>query len=336
MESITKNEWDTILSQDIYVYGAAKTAERIYNFLSERGGRVKGFLVTEGKDNPLQLLGLPVEDIHIFKNKEACILVPHMGTYKEEIARLLESLGFMNVHLTAQLMARTMLEENKDHAPSLNVCEDKNDRHSGIRKQVLDILHEGLPDFGGVMPYQSLEMIGLKGGRPTEKRMEEYGLKEILRPEDDVLDIGCNSGFFDILVAQFVHSVTGVEYDKSLVRVGELVRDYLEVPNCAFYNGDFKDWYKQTNMKFDVIFSFAIHHWLNLSPEEYVTILDGLLREEGYICFESHIYGMDEEANVCRQKLREMGYQIMCDKRISDGASEEREYILFKKCLVKV
>lgn len=333
MAGATKREWDEILRQDIYVYGAAKTAERIYNFLSERGGKVKGFLVTERKDNPAQLLDLPVEDIHVFKNKEACILVPHLGTYKEEIAALLESLGFGNVYLIAQLMARTMLEESEGCASSDYVCENEaDDGHSGIRKQILEILQEGIPDFGGVVPYQSLEMIGLKAGRPTEKRIEEYGLRQILKAEDDVLDIGCNSGFFDILVAGLVHSVTGVEYDKTLVRVGELVRDYLKVPNCVFYNGDFKEWYKRTDRKlYNVIFSFAIHHWLDLSPQDYCVILDSLLKEEGYICFESHIYGMDEEADKCRQKLLEMGYQIICDKKVSDGGTEEREYILFKK-----
>lgn len=331
MTGTVNGEWNEILSQDVYVYGAAKTAERIHNFLLERGGKVKGFLVTEGNDNPSQLLGLPVEDIHVFENKEACVLVPHMGTYKEEIARLLESLGFGNVYMIAQLIARTALEESEDYIFSVNMCEE-NDEHSGIRKQILEILHEGIPDFGGVMPYQSLEMIGLKGGRPTEKRIQEYGLQEILKAEYDVLDIGCNSGFFDILVAKQVHSVTGVEYDKSLVKVGELVRDYLKVPNCVFYNGDFKEWYKQTDMEtYDVIFSFAIHHWLDLSPQEYCVVLDSLLKEEGYICFESHIYGMDEEADKCRQKLLEMGYQIICDKKVSDGTSEEREYILFKK-----
>lgn len=331
MTDTAKKEWDEILSQDIYVYGAAKTAKRIHNFLLEHGGKVKGFLVTERKDNPAKLLDLPVEDIHVFKNKKACILVPHMGTYKEEIARLLESLGFVNVYLIAQLMAKTELEENKNNNLFANMCEE-NDEHSEIRKQVLAILHDGIPDFGGVMPYQSLEMIGLKCGRPTERRIEEYGLRQILKAEDDVLDIGCNSGFFDILVAGLVHSVTGVEYDESLVKVGELVRDYLKVPNCVFFKGDFKKWYKQAHRKsYNVIFSFAIHHWLDLSPQEYCVILDSLLKEEGYICFESHIYGMDDEADKCRQKLLEMGYQIICDKKVSDGGSEEREYILFKK-----
>ncbi len=333
MASAVKKEWDEILSQDIYIYGAAKTAERIYQFLLERGGNVKGFLVTEGKANPSQLSGLPVEDIHNFKHKESCILVPHMGTYKEEIDGLLKSLGFRNVHLIAQLMARTELEENQP----VNMCENEgNDRHSKIRKQILEMLQEGLPDFGGVMPYQSLELIGLKGGRSTEKRIEEYGLKEILKPEDDVLDIGCNSGFFDILVAKSVHSVTGVEYDKTLVKVGELVRDYLKVPNCVFYNGDFKKWYKQADKAYDVIFSFAVHHWLDLSPQEYVSILDSLLKGDGYIVFESHTYGMDEEADQCRRKFQEMGYQIICDKRIKDGDTQEREYILFKRYSVKV
>lgn len=336
MTNTTQKEWKAIINNHVYIYGAAKTAMELYSFITEQGYKnsVKGFLVTEGKDNPKQLLGLPVTDIHVFTDKEANIVVPHLGVYKEQISNLLQSLGFLNVYLVGQLMTKTLWEEKRT-ITDINAMENQiNQEEFGnkeICRQIQKILKEGSPDFGSVVPYQSMELIGLEGMRPTNYRIFEYGLMDILKCQYNVLDIGCNSGFLDMSIAKYVHSVTGIEYDKSLVKVGELVKNHLKVSNCFFYNGDFKDWYKQTNMTYDVIFSFAIHHWLNLSSQEYVTILDSLLAKDGYICFESHIYGKDNKFGECNEKFQELGYKILCDKIINDNGWQEREYILLQK-----
>lgn len=332
MTDTTKKEWDLIMqSEYVYIYGAAKTAEALYTFiLQQEYKNTKGFLVTEGRKNPKQLLGLPVEDIHGFSNKEANILVPHMGVYKEQISNLLFALGFKNVYLIGQLMTRTKLEEsgfwNEDKE-----TESKIDKNKDIQKQILDILKTGAPDFGGVIPYQSLELIGLKGIRSTEARIREYGLREVLKSSDNVLDIGCNSGFLDLSIANLVHSVTGVEYDNNLVKIADLTKNYLKVSNCTFYNNDFNDWYKNNDTDYDVIFSFAIHHWLNIPPQEYVKILNRLLKKNGYIYFESHIYGSDVEFDECYKEFQHFGYQIILNKKINDNGLQERQYVLLQK-----
>lgn len=337
MTDKTKREWDMIISQQVYIYGAANTAVTLYQFILEQGYKsVKGFLVTEMKDNPEQLLDLPVEDIHSFNNKEAHILVPHLGVYKEQISKLLDSLGYKNVYLIGQLMSKTQLEENETFRNNSKkyMKEQKTDlknENMHIQRQILDILKETSPDFGGVMPYQSLELIGLEGMRPTEYRIQEYGLREVLKAEDDVLDIGCNLGFFDISIANLVHSVTGIEYDPSLVKAAKLVMEYLRVSNCTFYNGDFNDWLKDKHVTYDVIFSFAIHHWLNIAPRKYVAILNRLLRKDGYICFESHIFGKDPEFDECYEEFQRLGYRTISIKNINDNGLQERQYILLQK-----
>lgn len=330
MTDKTKREWDMIISRQVYIYGAANTAETLYHFILEQGYKsVKGFLVTEIKDNPEQFLGLPVEDIHNFTNREAYILVPHMGVYKEQISDLLRALGFKNVYFVGQLMTRTKLEERGFF--EADKAAEENTKNVHIQNQILDILKEGTPDFGGVMPYQSLELIGLKGVRSTEHRIQEYGLREVLRVDDDVLDIGCNSGFFDISIANLVHSVTGIEYDHNLVRIAELVKNYLKISNCDFYNMDFNDWYKDVTATYNVIFSFAIHHWLNIAPRKYVAILNRLLRKDGYICFESHIFGKDPEFDECYEEFQRLGYRTISIKNINDNGLQERQYILLQK-----
>lgn len=339
MKKTTKMEWDSILNQEIYIYGAAKTAKDLYHFIIQQGYKgIKGFLVTEGKNNPEQLLGLSVKDIHNFNDKEAHILVPHLGIYKEQISVLLDTLGFKNVYLVGQLITKTMVEERRDISEEIDKAGGINEKEIEIKQrneqmieQILNILQEGSPDFGGIMPYQSMELIGLEGIRPTAYRIHEYGLREILKAEHDVLDIGCNSGFLDMSISSLVHSVTGIEYDKNLVKVAELVKNYLNVSNCTFVNGDFNDWYKEINSTYNVIFSFAIHHWLNLSPQEYVTMLNRLLKKHGYICFESHLYGEDMKFDECYKEFQRLGYQTICDKEIDDSGMRTREYLLLQK-----
>lgn len=336
MTSATKMEWESIINQNIYIYGAAKTAINLHSFIINQGYKsIKGFLVTDKRNNPTQLLNLPVIDIHMFEDKEANILVPHLGTYKEQISHLLKSLDFVNVYLVGQLMTKTLWEEKRiireTGRTKSGVNQKRLNKDKEIRKYILKLLKDSSPDFGGVVPYQSMEMIGLEGMRPTEYRIQEYCLKEILKPKDNVLDIGCNLGFLDMSIADCVHSVTGIEYDKNLVKVGELVRDYLNITNCSFYNGDFNNWCRQTSMTYNVIFSFAIHHWLNLSPQKYVEILDKLTQKKGYICFESHIYGTDDKFNECCKRFQELAYKVICDKKINDSGLQEREYILLQK-----
>lgn len=340
MTAETKSKWESIIDQEVYIYGAAKTARELYDFIIQQGhDTVKGFLVTEAAGNPEQLFGLPVVEIYAFEDKKANILVPHLGIYKEEISNLLKSLNFENVYLTGQLMIRTMLEERRSIEQFEKVDETDNDEDESlketklrVRKQVLDILQENSPDFGGVMPYQSLDMIGLEGIRPTTYRIQQYELKKILKTEDDVLDIGCNSGFLDMQIAPLVHSLTGIEYDKSLVKVADFVKEQLHITNCRFVCGDFNDWYKETDRVFDVIFSFAIHHWLGIGAQEYVAMLDKLLTNRGgYICFESHLYKDDVKFDECYKEFKRLGYLTVCDKKIDDSGMNAREYILLQK-----
>ena len=340
-----RKEWESIIMQPtIYIYGAAKTASRLYDLIMQLGYQenVKGFLVTDSGNNVQELCGVPVSDVHFFSDKSVCVLVPHKGVYKKQICNLLESLAFNNIFPVGQLIERTAQEKREhiilDHEgvgwENYNrKSEEEKEKDADVRERILSILKEGQPDFGGLEPYQSMESIGLKGKRPTAYRINEYGLNQILRKQDDVLDIGCNSGFLDISIAGMVHSVTGIEYDESLVKVADLVAEYLKVSNCEFLIGDFNDWYRDKGIdaKYNIIFSFAIHHWLNLPSKEYVAVIDQMLRADGYVCFESHIYGEDVGFDECYEEFLRRGYHIVCEKKINDDGLQNRQYVLFHK-----
>lgn len=348
MKEESRQKWLVIFAHtNIFIYGAGKTAENLYQFASDMGYRehIRGFLVSDASENVESLCGLRVYDVHSFTEKEIRILIPHMGVYKEQILALVGSLGFHDVILTGQLMAQCRLEERESIVvPHKKIgweeyeskSEAEKEKDAQLRKEIARILKEGNPDFGGVVPYQSLEVIGLEGDRPTEYRIRQYGIREILRAEDRVLDIGCNTGFIDISVSPLADSVTGIEYDCNLVTIAEIVKEYLKIKNCFFWQGDFKEWLKENrNQQYDVICSFAIHHWLDMSAEKYTATIDALLKPGGYLCFESQVYETDAEFIECRKNFEQLDYVPLREIMINDDGMYERQYVLYRKADIK-
>ena len=134
-------------------------------------------------------------------------------------------------------------------------------------------------------------------------------------------------------IATQVESVLGIEYDATLVNIANCVKDNLNIKNASFVNEDFCNWYKSNSQKYDVIFSFAIHQWLNLSAEQYADILDDLLKQNGYICIESHsLDNGDKKYIPCLEKLISKGYNLCWDGIIKDDGLNSRKYtVLYKQ-----
>jgi SAM-dependent methyltransferase len=54
-----------------------------------------------------------------------------------------------------------------------------------------------------------------------------------------VLDIGCNSGFYSILLGQVAHSVTGVDPSAALIHRAKLAHEYFEKNGYSLHHVDF-------------------------------------------------------------------------------------------------
>lgn len=342
-------EWMKLFAEekDYYIYGAANTAKQILAFAKSTGvaDKVKGFVVTNGEENPGVVEELPVMDIHLLQDTQAVILVPHAGLFKEEINSLLEELGFVNIQLInrfcyfaakqgPQRVADSYMEKAKEMTKKYDSgkSNEEKERDALLRERILQIREEGQPDFGQVQFYQSFEKIGVTGTRPSLYRVMKYGLENFLTKEQDILDIGCNTGFLDMTISPLVHSITGVEYDRSLVAIANCVKEHLKADNCMFVNSDFCDWYKANDRKYDVILSFAIHHWLNLSPEEYTRNINTLLEKSGYLCFESHDLSVpDKEFDACLKLLLDMNYVIKNRGSIMDDGITKRDFVILWK-----
>lgn len=353
---MTEKEYDSLLASwkeifdtdfPVYIYGAALTAKKMLKLAEDTGvkDKVAGFLVTDKEKNPEMLEKLPVKCIYDFDDKESIILIPHLGVYKAEIGELLSKLGyhkvvFSDIYLNLirndsvveindeyMEMAQSRIDFIQSHKTEEEKANDKI-----VSEHILDILKEGRPDFGSVRFYQSCELIGVFGQRPSLYRVFKYGLDKILNKNQSVLDIGCNSGFLDICIADNVKNTLGIEFDAVHVKIANIVKDYLKIENCNFINGDAVEWAKSNQMKFDVIFAFAIHHWLRLESQEFVKMCDELLNREGYLCFESHdVVGSDAQFDECCRLFSQKGYVAINEGVIKDDGYIERKFVVYCK-----
>lgn len=187
--------------------------------------------------------------------------------------------------------------------------------------------------FGRGQIYQSLPLIDLEGQRPTDVRIKTYRIEEILRKEMDVLDIGCNIGFFDMSIADKVHSVKGVEYNAKLVKISNKVVKMLDIDNVTFESGDFNKWFeKNKNNEYDVILSFAVHYWLGVTPESYSEILNSILKPGGYLFFESqNLETVDSNFEDYISAFNKKGMSIELEGIIKDDDIIQRRWLVFKK-----
>ena len=186
--------------------------------------------------------------------------------------------------------------------------------------------------FGRGEFYQSFPMIELEGQRPTDRRLEEYGVMDILNKNQTVLDIGCNCGFLDMTIAKKVKSVTGIEYNKKLVKIAKKVSKYLNIDNVKFVATDYNKWEKKAKDTYDVICSFAVHYWLQVTPITYTKRLYELLNPGGYIFFESqNLETVDQEFDEYCKEFVKLGMTVVKDGTIKDDDVIERRYLVFKK-----
>ncbi len=173
--------------------------------------------------------------------------------------------------------------------------------------------------YAGGYYYQGWLDIGIRGFRETNERLENYDIDEYLTPEKNVLDIGCNCGFLALKVAQSTRWVDAVELNPFLVALGKEAQKFLKINNVSFIVGDFSE--LEFRKGYDVIFSLANHKTgdgnLTLSFRDYMEKIYSLLKDDGYIIFESHVPEADDPG--FRKQIESVLdlFSIKCEKRFS-------------------
>lgn len=214
---------------------------------------------------------------------------------------------------------------------SENGVSNSNDRREELLNRIQKIYNEENQDFGYGKFYQSLPELDIEGMRPTETRISKYEFSRFLNNKQDVLDLGCNCGFLDISVADHVKTVTGVEYNNTLVRIADEVAKYLNKQNVTFINDDYNNWRKHNTKQYDVVFSFAVHHWFGVTPYGYAKDLSKIIKTGGILYFESQDVTGDKIYKKIVDELLLRNFSLEHEGSDMDDGMYERHYYVLKK-----
>ncbi|MBT4669229.1 MAG: class I SAM-dependent methyltransferase [Candidatus Ruthia sp.] len=145
-------------------------------------------------------------------------------------------------------------------------------------------------DYGNGYYYQSMKALNISGYRNTEERIEQLDLNNKVKGKS-ILDIGSNTGFVLLSVADDIKDGVGVELNKYLVETSNEAKNYLGVTNVEFIPASFED-YNPTHKKFDVVLSLANHSTFDGNTKQnvdnYFKKVAALLNDDGMLIFESH------------------------------------------------
>ncbi len=145
-------------------------------------------------------------------------------------------------------------------------------------------------DYGEAYWYQSSDELGITGLRDTTARVEAFGLRDLVR-DRTVLEIGSNSGFLSLAIADAARRVVAFEINPFLVQAGQLGAEFLGTTSVEFLVSSFET-FDDRGERFDDVLSFANHHTYDGNThqglEEYFERCYTLLRPGGRLIFESH------------------------------------------------
>lgn len=143
-------------------------------------------------------------------------------------------------------------------------------------------------DYGCGYYYQSFPAIKVSGFRNTGSRVSELDLDRRVEGKR-VLDIGSNTGFLLLSLADKIQSGVGVEFNPFLVAAANRVALHMDTKNIHFIASSFENFGGEL---FDIVFSLANHCTYDgntkHSTDEYFSKIAEHLAIGGQLIFESH------------------------------------------------
>lgn len=334
------DEFRRLLSSmnQFYIFGAGEAAKKLFFLISNEGGIDKflGFLVSSKKENPDTIENYQVYDfckVEIADNVDVVVSVSEV--YHPEVFLALKEKGVHKIISGLKYCSLNLVrkeyksgEEGMDHSVDIKLSE----KEIQFRNEILDDLRKMDLAFGGNLFYQSFMRLGIKGLRKSDIRLKTYNLRQYVNADFTVLDIGCNCGFLDIQLSDSVKSILGIEYNEELVKVGRKTLNFLKKSNVAFVCADYNKWQKENKINYDLILSFAVHIWLDVSPYDYAEQLYNMMNDGGYLLFESQTYPSDQKMfESYLSEFTKRGLKIVQDAFICDDGETNRRWVMFKK-----
>lgn len=120
-----------------------------------------------------------------------------------------------------------------------------------------------------------------------------------------------------------------MEYNSKLTKISEKLKNYLKIENVNIINEDFRKF--KTDKKYDIIFSFAIHRWINTTPKKYFKLIDEKTKKNTLIFLESHNIKTqnDKLFNQLTSYFIKNNYHVVKEDFIENKFI--RKFIVFKK-----
>lgn len=325
------DKWNELLAHEngFYIFGASTVAQRIFSFFQQlnRTNQILGFLVSDTTRNPAVLFDKPVISYKDATNKSICVLVTVSKIYHNDVFDELRRTGYQNLCEAHPFFSMDFSSINLPQQP----CNESLISAIDLEKNIRALLSVRNPAFTDDLFYQSYPVLNWPGERPTDARFHLYDLNQYLTAESLVLDIGSNLGFFDLTVAPYVKNVLGIEYDQTLVTIAKKVSDWQKIQNVQFLCTDYNEWIKENNNTYNVIFSFAVHIWLDVSPADYSKQLFSITEPGGYLLFESQTIETDKMFFAFCNHFILQGYKKLWERPIRDDNHTNRTIVLFQK-----
>lgn len=156
--------------------------------------------------------------------------------------------------------------------------------------------------------YQSYPPLDFKWERDTLLRFKNYNIEKYINKDTIILDIWWNVGFFSLYISKYVKYIDVIEYNKNLVDIGNILKNYEKIDNISIIQKDFNE-YTPTK-KYDIIFSFAVHKWIWIPFKEYIKKLISFLNKNWYIFLESQNLDIDSDFEKNIKQIEDM-FQII-------------------------
>jgi 2-polyprenyl-3-methyl-5-hydroxy-6-metoxy-1,4-benzoquinol methylase len=182
-------------------------------------------------------------------------------------------------------------------------------------------------------PYQGSVRLGILGKRPAERRFEVYELQRHMRREASVLEIGCNVGFFTLVVAKNAAAVEAFDVETAYIKIARLAQTFSRINNCSFNVDSVKTF--RPDRQYDAVISTATHGWSGLPFHDYVQLIDESTKPGGTILFESHEIDAEKDwpdkKGALSDKFELIDGGLIDDVDKAMYASEMREFLILKK-----
>lgn len=174
-----------------------------------------------------------------------------------------------------------------------------------LHNRIAAVLERQKSEYGSLAyfygyPYQSLGILSIYGERSTEERFDDYGIRDLIGPEDRLLDIGCNCGFMALYTSfRTGCRAEGIDINPYMIEIGDLAADYLNISDKVKLSAIRIQDFAPTE-KYTVVFSFATH-WTDdenyrVPIREHFERLGAYLERGGLLVFETHAADVGDQS----------------------------------------